>query len=171
MSQDIVGLITSLKNLLNENNTNTSSYYISSSITTQVQQVLIGVDGSAEQIPIINNMYPSIILELKNKKEEFAELGRTSRRQTTIDIDIISIVHYGIGETNLSGLSGQGRQKSDLECIQLTQNIENLIRNKITLSETVDSCIIKNVDYGIKFYNDTYNSVSKISHEIQDLIN
>ncbi len=167
---DIVGLMNSTKNLLDKNNTNTSSYHISSSITTQVNQIIMGVDGSADNIPIPNNLYPAIIIELRNKKEEFAELGRTSRRNAILQVDIISIINFGIGEINLGG-SGAGRQKSDMECIQLTQNIENLLRNYITLSSTVDSTLINNVDYGIKYNNDIYNSISRISIEIKKLIN
>jgi hypothetical protein len=51
----------------------------------------------------------------------------------------------------------------DDETIKLVDNLQNLLRNNIKLSNTVDECIINNTDYSAEYVEDIYNSQSRIS--------
>jgi hypothetical protein len=157
MSLDLTAQITSLVTFLNDNNTTTSSNYISSSLSSsKVKTVYKGVSGMHQSFPVPATMYPCIFVELVSKTEEFRELGRSARRWVDITYDIIPITNYGMGQVGID------RTVSDVEIIQLTQNIEALIRANITLSSTVDITEIKKTDYSVKISNDTYNAVSRI---------
>lgn len=149
--------MTSVVNLLDENNTTTATYNISASLSSaKVKTVYKGVAGMHESFPVPSTMYPCVFVELVDKSEEFRELGQSARRWVDITFDIVPVTNFGMGQT------GVDRTASDVEIVQLTQNIEALIRSKVTLSGTVDMCLITNTDYSVKVSNDTYNGVSKI---------
>jgi len=169
----LTSILSGIESLLNRNNTNTSSYYISSSLTSQVQKFYKGTAGLSERLPIPSVLYPAVCVELESKQEEWAQIGRaTAKRNITMKVNIIPIINYGAGVITDEAA---GREMSNLECITLSQNIESLIRNKIDLSLTsqgVLSCIIDNTDYGVSYNtNDTYISMSKISLTIRALNN
>lgn len=154
---NLVSLLTSMENLIIKNNTTTSSYDISSSLNTRVQSIYKGVRGFSETVPIPKNLYPAVCVEIDNKVEEFFVVGNTARRDLDIVFNIVSIVHYG------AGILG-GLETSDMESLQLTQNIENMLRQNISASGTVESLEIQSTDFSnIIKTPDTYNSVSKIN--------
>ena len=155
---NLVSLLTSIENLVNKNNTTTSSYDISSSLNTRVQSIHKGVRGFSESTPIPINLYPAVCVEIDNKIEEFIVVGNTARRDLEIIFNIVSITHYG------TGIVGDGRESGDLECIRLTQNIENMLRQNISASGTVESLEIQSTDFSnIIKTPETWNSVSKIN--------
>lgn len=151
MAVDVLSIKNSLKNLLEKNNTNTSNYDISTDLVSRVKKIS---SANSKKLPVLKLDYPVVFVELKNNKDSHIEMGNTARRDTEISIDIVPVIDYGMGTT-------EAQENSDDECFQLSQNIQYLLRNYITLSSTVDSCIIDNVDYDID--EGTYNSQSRIS--------
>lgn len=155
MAVDVLDIKNSLKNLLTENNTNTSDYDVSESLQRRVKKIS---SASSKQTPVLKIDYPVIFVELKRTSDAHTELGNTARRDTTIEIDLVPVIDYGMGTT-------EGNENSNDECIQLTQNIMYLLRNNITLSNTVDHCLIDSVEYAID--EGTYNSQARISLTIK----
>jgi hypothetical protein len=170
---NLVTVLTGIESLLNKNNTNTSAYYVSSSLTSQVQKFYKGTSGLSERLPIPSVLYPAVCVELESKQEEWSQIGRaTAKRDMTLKVNIIPIINYGAGVITDEAA---GREMSNLECITLAQNIEYLIRNKIDLSLTTQgvlSCLIDNTEYGVSYNsNDTYVSMARISLNIRALNN
>lgn len=160
MSYSLSTLRASVANLLSKNNTTTSSYDISTSLNVRVKNVILGYRKVGE----LQIEYPAIWVELKSDSEDFAQLGKSSRRNIIVSFDVVSEVSYGMGNYD-------GRELSDTESITLAQNIKNLYRNFITLSNTVDSLIVIGTEYdqdnGI---TDTWNSSARVSLQIKKLI-
>jgi len=154
---NIVSLLTSIENLVDKNNTITSSYDISSTLQTRVQSIHKGVRGISESIPIPTHLYPAVIVEIDTKVEEFIVVGNSAKRDLDIVFGIVPIIHYGAG-------TAEGRENSDMELILLTQNIENMLRQYISASATVESLEIQSTDYSNVLRSpDIYNSVSRIN--------
>ncbi|MHA1866629.1 MAG: hypothetical protein ACTSXD_01025 [Candidatus Heimdallarchaeaceae archaeon] len=152
---DINSLSDSIVNLLDKNNTTTSSYDISDGLAIRVKQIKKGY-SKATPIPI--QLYPTVFVELQTKKEEFSQLGKSSRRKVNIVYDIVPVVYY------------KGREESDEQLLLLVQNIENLLRNKIDLSATVDFSVIEATDFDVIYRDDIWNSVAKITLNIEKTI-
>ena len=151
MTVDALSIKNSLQNLISKNNTVTSSYDVSNSLNNRVQLVC---GGTSARVPELNIMYPVIFVELENIVDEHIELGKTSRRNVELIFGITGIIEYGIG------IQDDG-ESTDNECVQLSQNVVELLRNYVTISTTVDSCLVT----GTEFITDegTYNARSKIS--------
>lgn len=162
MALDLVSLVDSLENLLNKNNTITSDYDISENLNTRVQKFYSGTDGLHDKSPVPINLYPVVFIELVNKVEEISQLGNSSaKRNMEINFNIVPVIYYGAG-SEMEFV--EGRIKANQEVLYLSQNIESLIRNNITLSNTVDWVNIENTEYSISLNeNATYNMVSKIN--------
>jgi len=158
MAIDVYAIRGYIVNLLTENNTTTSSYDISSGLTERVKEII----GDYAKSPQLNINYPAIYVETKNKKEEhFVMGGGSNKRNITMQFDIVAVCQYGFGQFD-------GRLLSDKEMITLAQNIESLFRNKITLSNTVDMCLVTNTDYDVEQVGEsTYNSAARISLEVK----
>lgn len=158
MALSLIDLLTTTENLLIKNNTNTSSYDISEGLNKRVVNFYKGSSGLFNKIPIPKSLYPACCIELIKKPEEFAQLGRTAKRNVEIRMDIITITNY-----EASSNEGESLENSQLENIRLSQNIESLIRNKVDLSTTaIHTALISDVDYSIDTDN-IYNNVSRIS--------
>jgi hypothetical protein len=156
MAIDIVSKLTSIKNLLEKNNTITSGDDISSGLTTRVRSFYTGVRGFAENKPIAKTQYPAICIELSSKLEILPDIGNNTKRDMEIYYDIVTIVDHVESP-------GTGREDSDEELIILAQNVEALLRGNITLSTTCDWCEIENTDYSETYREDSHNSVARIS--------
>jgi hypothetical protein len=154
MSVNILSIKDSLQNLIDKNNTTTSSYDISTSLKGRVQ-VISG--GSASRVPVLNINYPAIFVELQGVNDAHMELGMTARRDTEAQFRIVAVTDYGVATEKY--------EETDNEMIQLTQNLTKLFRNYVTLSNTVDSCLIN----GIDFITDegTYNARSAMSLSVK----
>ena len=159
MALNLVTLQASLKNLIDKNNSTTSSYDISSSLNERVK--FIGI-GDVDNSPIPNTQYPAVLVKLKSKSEEFSQLGNSAKRKCNISFEVCPITMYGMGV-------GLGGQKADEECIYLAQNIEALLRAYITLSSTVDYSLIVNTTFEDKVQNDTWNKIARITLETYKL--
>lgn len=164
MALDITSIMDSIKNLLEKNNTITSSYNISNGLNGKVKSFYSGIQGMSENTPVALSLYPAVFVELSRKVENYERLGSPNRRDADIEMNIIPITNYGAGTSSQS----KSRMNADYECINLTQNIEELIRNKITLSNTV-SWVLTNTDYNYRTQNveNTYNCVSRIFLDIK----
>lgn len=157
---NINSLTASLKALFAVNNTTTATYDLSENLTgKRVQTIISGVAGSHAEVPIPLVGYPAVIVEAATSAQEHTELGNNARRDIDIVWDVYAITHYGAG----SGDERAGRQAADSEVLELTANMERLIRNNIRLSNTVDWCIVETVDYGAQVGDKTYNAVAKMS--------
>ena len=141
MSINILTIKDTVVNLLNKNNTTTSSLDISNGLVTRVYQI---IGANAKKQPILNILYPVVFVETKREADEFAQLGNTSRRNVEIRIDIVPVIEYGLGITSAQI---NAKDENDDEIIKLTQNVQELIRNKINLSTTVDSVKIQETTY------------------------
>jgi hypothetical protein len=153
MAVNVLDIKDSLLNLLNKNNTVTSSYDISAGIYSRIQQI---TGANSEKQPVLNINYPAVFVEVKKDRDKIVQLGMTARRNVEIDIDIVPVIDYGIAIEN-------AREESDNELVRLSDNIKNLIRNYITLSTTVDSMEIAETTYDAKYSDNVYNANSRIS--------
>lgn len=151
MTVDALSIKNSLQNLIEKNNTNTSSYDLSYGLDNRVQMIC---GGSSGRVPTLNIEYPAVFIELAGVSDSHVELGMSSRRDVDLDFNIIAITDYGMA------VDTKG-ESTDNEVIQLAQNIEELLRNNIRLSSTVDSCLINSTDFVTE--EGTYNARSRTS--------
>ena len=156
MSISLIDLRETIRNLIDKNNTETSSYNISDNLNERVTQV---INNYHENYPVPDPLYPIIFVELKNKGENFSHIGNTAKRDMIINFDIVGVVDYGIGV---------GREYSDIEMITLSQNLEMLFRNHSRLSATsyITSSLITNVEYDVIEFNDTWNSICILNLQV-----
>ena len=159
MAFDILTFTDSLANLIDKNNTTTSSYNVSLSLTSKVVRVRTGYHRDK---PIPNTDYPCIWVEPKRSSNEFNTTGRTALRDITLDYEIIAITNYGMGLED-------GRERADREMLKLSSNLEILLRNYPRLSTTsqVMSSLISDVEYGVIESNETYNSMARLNLNIK----
>ena len=159
MAFDILTFSDAIKNLLDENNTSTSSYDISLSLTAKVAGVTVGYHKD-KPMPLTN--YPCVWVEPKREENEFNTTGRYALRDITLDYDIVAITQMGPGYED-------GRERADREMLKLSANLEKMFRNYPRLSTTsqVMSSKITNVEYGSIDYNETYNSMAKLNLEVK----
>lgn len=167
MAFDINTLIATIYSVINKNNTATSTYNLKSSLSsTPIQSIY---KTYADSTPIASTMYPVVFIEMMNKQEQFERLSRSAYRRIECQVDIVIVANYGMGGALEAG---KGRELGDKELFQLSANMEKLFRNYITLSTTaagapnVEMVTIKNTDYNVKYSNDTWNSVARISLDI-----
>jgi hypothetical protein len=153
MSVNVLTIKNAVKNLIEKNNTNTSTYDISNGLQGKVKTIS---SSNSEKQPILNLNYPAIFVEVKSESDDYYLIGNSNNRSVEVSLDIVSIVDFGIANNN-------AREESDDELLQLTQNIQDLFRNNISVSSTVDSCLIENTDYDAEYAEDIYNSQSRIS--------
>lgn len=159
MAFDIVTFSDSVKNLIHKNNTTSSSYDVSGSLTTRVNKITVGYHKN-KPIPIVD--YPCIWVEPLNSSNEFAVVGRNALRDITVAYNIVAMTGIGMGYTD-------GREKSDREMLSLSANIEELFRNYPHLSVTsqVMSSLITESEYDVSEYNDTYISMANLKLEVK----
>ena len=159
MAFDIVTFSASLKNLVHKNNTTTSSYNVSSSLKQQVKWVKVGYHKDK---PMTVVDYPCVWVEPRRKNDAFIEIGSTARRTMNLTFDIVAITQEGMGLTN-------GREVADNEMLQLSTNIETLLRNypKLSVTSQVMQSTISDVEWGVIESNETYNSMARIELNIE----
>jgi hypothetical protein len=163
MAIDIYSQLTSLTNLLSKNNTNTSSYDISKDMNIRVKRCFQGADGLHSQLPIQVDDYPVIFIELITQPEGLVQISNSPKRDVDIEFNIIPVTHYGASSQIVAPESVEAAHK---ELIILNRNIQNLLRNKITLSSTVNQSNIEGTAFGTSIREpQTYNVSSIIRLE------
>ncbi|MDY6888137.1 MAG: hypothetical protein SVV88_10955 [Pseudomonadota bacterium] len=165
MALSLINTLASVQNLFAKNNTITSSYDISADLQNRVSKIYQGTQGMNQDFPMIETFFPAIFIEIDTKLEEISQLGKSARRDVEMSFDIVLMTYYGMG----SGDEGVGRENASKELLYLAQNVESLLRNKITLSGTVDWSIIESTDYSSVVGDATYNSAGIIKLKAQKL--
>lgn len=143
----------SVLNLIEKNNTTTSSYDISSGLSTRVQRI---TGSNSKKQPVYSFQYPCVFVEVKNDTESILTLGNLARRGIEVNMDVVAVIDYGIG-------LDEAREESDDEMLLLCDNLKNLFRNFITLSGTVDSLECPGSTYDADYAENTYNANGRIS--------
>jgi hypothetical protein len=158
MAIDSVGLRTSIINLLSKNNTTTSNYDLSSGLNQRVKTIK---KGHADRTAIPNHLYPAILVSLATKGEELNTLGQGAIRDHTYSVMIEPITQYN---------TAMSQGAAEDENIQLADNIGLLIRNKITLSNTVQYVDTVEIEYAQDIGTEQYiNYVSPITVNVVKL--
>jgi len=161
MSVNLLTWRDSVINLLDKNNTTTSSYDISSGLVARVKSV----KGGQPDYGISTTQLPKIWVRIGEYAEERNSLGDSSHRESSVAFDLYPMTQAGAGHD-----SG-GRLKAEDEMIKLTQNILDLIRAKNDLSITGLWVTDVNTDFEIVTDAEkTYVHSSKITVNCKKLI-
>lgn len=154
---DTVGFLNSIKNLTEKNNTTTSSTDISGNLNKRVCTFLAGVNNFSAIAPIATTSYPALSIEMNNKDQAFGLIGNTAKREQKINFSIVCITQYNANDIETAAQ----------ESIYLADNIEELFRNKVVLSQT--SIVLKanavSTEYGFRMDESYKNYASKITIE------
>lgn len=156
MAFNVTAIRESIRNLIEKNNTTTSSYNISANLEVKVKAVK---KGFSKNKPIANNQYPIVWVELPAKTEEPIVIGRTSNRDILMAFNIRCATFQGIGQFD-------GREQGDEEMYILSNNIEALFRGNIKVSNTVEWAIVKATQYDVEEFNETWQSVADTTLEV-----
>ena len=159
MALNIKSVLTSLKELVRENNTITSSYDISGSLNRRVTNVYQGVSSMHQHAPIPIRQYPVVFVEIGEDDETLTRLGANAKRDVEIRVDVVPVTNYGAG----SGDELTALENAHMENVQLCGNLKTLFRNKITLTGTVAFVDVVRTEYATMDNDDqAYNIVSRI---------
>ena len=132
MALNLVTLRNSVINYLNKNNTSTSSNDLSSGLHGRIKTIK---KGKADRTAIPNNLYPAILCRVSSVNEELAQLGNGATRTHRINIILEAMTMYGMAVSE---------EASADENYTLSQNITSLLRQDMTMSNTVS--MIDNVE-------------------------
>ena len=126
MALDIDNILTSILNVLRAN-TSTIAASLTSAST-------IGTIRSSTA-PIAINSYPAIIVKLPDKIEEFSQKGQRKNKHELL-FDIIPMISYDIGSS-----------ESDKDVRKMVRGTKQVLKDNITLSNTVYSSMPETVEY------------------------
>lgn len=163
MAFTLTAFLSSTENLLIKNNSTGGSYYLGSGLFKRPQSFYKGCVGMSEK-PLLSTVYPAIFVELVRKEEDFSNMGKTNKRNMLIEIDFIAITDYGIGVANTGTAA---KEIAHLECIQLTDNIEYLLRNHIGLSQTSNRGVAASKIIDTRYLDATRDSFFNCSSRIR----
>ena len=159
-----IDILTQLEKIIEDNNAIGGSLDISESLNHRVKAVFKGVDGMHENLPVLNTQLPCVFIEAVDKEEDWGQFGGGSnRRQMNLNYRLVPITSYGMG----SSTNGESRENASAELLQLADNLERLIRNNATLSNTVMSCRCKGTTYKSMANDSTYSCSARIELEIK----
>ncbi len=145
MALDLITMLGNFENLLHKNNTTTSADDISGSLKKRIKYFFKGLDGFSTRAPIANTMYPVIFTELVTTPEEITQMGASAKRNIEINYKYVVVTNYGAGS---DPKPCESMENADLEVMRAVQNITALLRQRITLSSTVNDSNIINTTYG-----------------------
>ena len=149
MAVSVLTIKNQLKTIIENANTVTSSYNISDGLKKKVQLIS---GANSQRKPTSNLDYPAIFVEVQSESDELYLMGKTSNRNVTINVDVVTVIQYM-----------PDIETVDDETIRLVDNLQDLLRNNIKLSNTVDECIITGTDYSAEYVEDFYNSQSRMN--------
>ena len=161
MALNLVSLLSTTSALIKRNNTTTSGYNISSSLKKQVQAVYIGAEGMHNGCQIPYERFPVVFVELGQKSEHIHRMGNYANRDVELYLHFVGMISYGMGSAEEAG----GRENAHVECIRLMGNIEYMLRNKVTLSATVQICEVESTTYNVD-RESIYNIVGDITAKV-----
>lgn len=154
MALNLNALLSTTANLIEKNKTT-----VNSGLNSEYKSIHIGVQGMHENYPVPKTLYPTIFVELVRKDEDFEQLGQSARRATEIGIQIVPVTEYGIGINDARAFAAK-------EIITLTQNIETVFRENVSMSTTVDWVLIESTNYSGQVRDETYNHVAVITLKV-----
>jgi hypothetical protein len=163
MGLNLKSFLSSTASILNDHNATGSTYFIASGCSKVVGKFYRGVQGMHESIPVPLEIYPVVFVELNNTSNVLERLGNSNKRDVELGFDIVTVTNYGAG----SNVEGYAVENAYMENIVLTQNIETLLRNYLTLSGTVSWVETFGTEYGTKSGENYCNVVSKIKCKAQ----
>lgn len=124
-----IGVANAIVSILAVNNTTTNATTTSSindlsgGLSNRVQLVQLGTLND----PILLTQYPAVLVRAESKEEEPSSIGRSAvRRDIDASFEIYGLVQRPTGAEAVS------------ESIKLSDNIEQILRNYVDLSQTVD---------------------------------
>ena len=101
--------------------------------TDAAQQI---ISGYPLVTPVMDTLYPVIMVKVINKHEQFLNIGAAGRKRPVVMFRI-----FGITSNMASDV--------DKEIMQLTKNIEGLFRNNIDISGNVLMSSLGTADFGM----------------------
>ncbi len=134
--------------ILQANNTTTSSFDLSSGITPRIDNANIYARALKDNV----QEFPAIFVWRAGKSEEYAALGRNTRRDISIDFTIAAVTQYADSAT-----SAQNQNMT------LADNVETILRNYIDLSQTVDESNIGSTEDNFDSLDTAYCYTTKIT--------
>lgn len=160
---DLSSLTSIVVNMIEKNNTTTSSFDLSNGLAKRVQKIGI---GEADIVPILTTQYPAVLVYLESQEEDWASLGTTARREIDLNYVITPITYYGMGQAG-----DQAGELSYQELYKLTGRIEGIFRNHPDMSSTsgVMECRCSSVQYGKIKGDNYYCQTAKIKLNIKML--
>lgn len=129
-------------NVLKNSNTTTSSPDLSGGLTTRIDSDNI-FKADVETVGIKNYNFPQIFVRISNKTEDFAGLGNTglsnSRKSAEVIYDVVGLYKK----------EGAWSKHDDLltDVYKMADNIESVLRQNITLSNTALWCQPQTTDF------------------------
>ena len=153
----VVSLTAAVVSFLEANNTTTSGNDLSEGLAGRVKIIRQGMRGAHQNTPDPLASYPMVYVELSETAHEFEQLGRQSRRKVNFGYALV-----GITQSKAGGAEQTGREDADKESIQLASNIQGIIQQNITLSNTVDMVSVGSTDYNASTSENTYNAISTV---------
>jgi hypothetical protein len=152
--QALTYFVNTVKTLIEANNTTTSSFDVSSGLTTRVQ--LVNLSSPAAGLTSVE--FPAIFLQLSEYSEELGQMGSGSncKRKINFTVSTYPATQVGVG-------LGPGAAEAETENVKLVSNLVTLFRNYIDL-DSGDEIWVKNinVDFNQEFDNTIYCKVAKI---------
>lgn len=130
MSVDLNSLKENIQTIFEVANTTTAATYLSNGLSNKVKKVF---KLNPSRIPIQASHYPCITIFVDHKDIELADIARnqsTAKRKAEIEIKIAGAV-WNNKITNLY------QDDADNDCEDLMENIEEILRENPTLSDSV----------------------------------
>jgi len=132
--------VTALYNAINNANTTTCSYDISTGLDERIKKIAI---ADPAVVNLRNYEFPAIFIKIENKSEEFEGIGGTGSARELKSADVTYQVvglykKYGSTSTNDALLT---------DIYKLADNIETSIREEYTLSGTAAWCQPESTDF------------------------
>ena len=116
-------------------------------LPADVKQV---IGGNPYITPIPNTMYPSVLVRLDSKSEEFVVMGG-SRKQADVTFSVFGVVRK---------LSSS--DSSEDEALQLADNVEAIFRDNININNNVQYAQSTLADFGLGDLEGTYVSLFQL---------
>lgn len=141
--------------ILASQNTTTATIDLSTSLRTRVQTVSKGNFKD----PVLNILYPAVKVQVDSISDEFFAIGNSSKRDITSSYIIRAATQ---------AMTPDGAPSAEDECLQLAENLDNILRTYTDLSGTCSYSRITGVDFSFDENDATYVHVAEIKLEVEN---
>lgn len=128
---------------------------LNTNLSREVMQV---VSGDPFIVPVPNNLYPTIFVDLVDKEEVWGSLG-DKEKSVTLTLNVYCLVFLQATADN-----------SDTEVQYLADNVEEIIRGNTNLDNTVDWATPTTCDFATGFKDGVHLSCAVIELKVFKLI-